>query len=87
MSRHLDGYRVEFYLDVMMFFASDFIIIIMLLLLLLLFFFFFVLFLLIFVLVLPVFVFKLSDCVLCDQEVEHMFFLIRCICYVSSLSG
>lgn len=33
MSRHLDGYRVEFYLDVMMFFASDFIIIIMLLLL------------------------------------------------------
>lgn len=31
MSRHLDGYRVEFYLDVMMFLASDFIIIIMLL--------------------------------------------------------
>lgn len=31
MSRHFDGYRVEFYLDVMMFFASDFIIIIMLL--------------------------------------------------------
>jgi len=83
VSRHLDGYRVEFYLDVMMFFASDFIIIIMLLLL----FFFFVLFLLIFVLGLPVFVFKLSDCVLCDQEVEHMFFLIRCIYYVSSLLG
>jgi hypothetical protein len=85
VSRHLDGYRVEFYLDVMMFFASDFIIIIIIMLLL--FFFFFLLFLLIFVLVLPVFVFKLSDCVLCDQEVEHMFFLIRCIYYVSSLSG
>jgi hypothetical protein len=84
VSRHLDGYRVEFYLDVMMFFASDFIIIIIIIML---FFFFFVLFLLIFVLVLPVFVFKLSDCVLCDQEVEHMFFLIRCIYYVSSLSG
>jgi len=85
VSRHLDGYRVEFYLDVMMFFASDFIIIIIIIIML--FFFFFVLFLLIFVLVLPVFVFKLSDCVLCDQEVEHMFFLIRCIYYVSSLSG
>jgi hypothetical protein len=69
-----------------LFFASDFLIIIIMLLLLF-FFFFFVLFLLIFVLVLPVFVFKLSDCVLCDQEVEHMFFLIRCIYYVSSLSG
>jgi hypothetical protein len=85
VSRHLDGYRVEFYLDVMMFFASDFIIIIIIIIIKL--FFFFVLFLLIFVLVLPVFVFKLSDCVLCDQEVEHMFFLIRCIYYVSSLSG
>jgi len=40
VSRHLDGYRVEFYLDVMMFFASDFIIIIIMLLLLFFFFFF-----------------------------------------------
>jgi hypothetical protein len=39
VSRHLDGYRVEFYLDVMMFFASDFIIIIIMLLLLFFFFF------------------------------------------------
>jgi hypothetical protein len=38
VSRHLDGYRVEFYLDVMMFFASDFIIIIIIIML---FFFFF----------------------------------------------
>lgn len=38
MSRHLDGYRVEFYLDVMMFFASDFITIIIIMLLLFFFF-------------------------------------------------
>jgi hypothetical protein len=40
VSRHLDGYRVEFYLDVMMFFASDFIIIIIIIIIMLFFFFF-----------------------------------------------
>jgi len=39
VSRHLDGYRVEFYLDVMMFFASDFIIIIIIIIILFFFFF------------------------------------------------
>jgi hypothetical protein len=39
VSRHLDGYRVEFYLDVMMFFASDFIIIIIIIIMLFFFFF------------------------------------------------